>query len=167
MIWWSSSPRRSRARSARRHPEGTGLRDHLGTLLLALVLLVAGCRSVSIRGVIQTADEQPIANASVTLRPGESAGHALDGSSEPNGCFDLFETISRHQDGYILVVDSPGYKPLRIAVAVRLENLLLITLEPTASSKPSAARPIRSAERYIRYGVPCDTEFSAHSLTLH
>jgi hypothetical protein len=120
-----------------------------------------------VKGVIQTADEQPIANASVTLRPGEPAGHSLAGSSEPNGCFDLFETIARHQDGYTLVVDSPGYKPLRIAVAVRLENLLLVTLEPTASSKPSAARPIQSAERNIRYGVPCDPEFKANSLTLH
>jgi hypothetical protein len=64
-------------------------------------------------------------------------------------------------------VESSGYKPLRIAVAVRLENLLLVTLEPTASSKPSAARPIQSAERNIRYGVPCDPEFKANSLTLH
>ena len=144
-----------------------GRRDHLGMLLLGLVVFVAGCRSVWVKGVIQTTDEQPIANASVTLRPGEPAGHSLAGSSEPNGCFDLFETIARHQDGYILVVDSPGYKPLRIAVAVRLENLLLVTLEPTASSKPSAARPIRSAERYLRYGVPCDPEFKANSLTLH
>jgi hypothetical protein len=148
-------------------PPTTSLRDHLGMLLLGLVVLVAGCRSVWVKGVIQTADEQPIANASVTLLPGEPAGHSLAGSSEPNGCFDLFETIARHQDGYILVVDSPGYKPLRIAVAVRLENLLLVTLEPTASSRPSAARPIRSAERYLRYGVPCEPELKANSLTLH
>ena len=136
-------------------------------LLLALVVLVAGCRSVWVQGVIQTSDEQPIANASVALRPGEPAGHSLTGSSDRNGCFDLFETIARHQDGYTLVVDSPGYKPLRIAVAVRVENLLLVTLEPTAISKPSAARPIRSAERYVRYGVPCDPEVKANSLTLH
>jgi len=136
-------------------------------LLLVLVALVAGCRSVWVKGVIQTADEQPIANASVTLHSGEPAGHSLADTSEPNGCFDLFETIARHQDGYILVVDSPGYKPLRIAVAVRLENLLLVTLEPTASSKPSEARPIRSAERYLRYGVPCEPEVKANSLSLH
>jgi hypothetical protein len=148
-------------------PFTTSVRDHLVVLLLVLVVLVAGCRSVWVKGVIQTADEQPIANASVTLLPGESAGHSLAGSSERNGCFDLFETIARHQDGYILVVDSPGYKPLRIAVAVRLENLLLVTLEPKATSKPSAARAIRSAERYIRYGVPCEPEFNANSLTLH
>ena len=136
-------------------------------LLLVLVALVAGCRSVWVKGVIQTADEQPIANASVTLHSGEPAGHSLADTSEPNGCFDLFETIARHQDGYILVVDSPGYKPLRIAVAVRLENLLLVPLEPTASSKPSEARPIRSAERYLRYGVPCEPEVKANSLSLH
>ena len=136
-------------------------------LLLVLVALVAGCRSVWVKGVIQTADEQPIANASVTLHSGEPAGHSLADTSEPNGCFDLFETIARHQDGYILVVDSPGYKPLRIAVAVRLENLLLVTLEPTASSKPSEARPIRSVERYLRYGVPCEPEVKANSLSLH
>ncbi len=136
-------------------------------LLLVLVVLAAGCRSVWVKGVVQTADEQPIANASVTLLPGEPAGHSLAGSSERNGCFDLFETIARNQNGYILVVDSPGYKPLRIAVAVRLENLLLVTLEPKATSKPSAARAIRSAERHIRYGVPCEPEFNANSLTLH
>jgi len=120
-----------------------------------------------VKGVIQTADEQPITNASVTLLPGEPDGHSLAGLSEPNGCFDLFETIARHQDGFILVVDSPGYKPLRIAVPVRLENLLLVTLEPKASSKPSAARAIPSAERYMRYGVPCEPEVKANSLTLH
>ncbi len=119
------------------------------------------------KGVIQTADEQPIADASVTLLPGQPSGHSLAGSSEPNGCFDLFETIARHQDGFTLVVDSPGYKPLRIAVPVRLENLLLVTLEPKASSKPSAARTIRSAERYMRYGIPCDSGYNANSLTLH
>ena len=135
-------------------------------MLLVLVVLVAGCRSVWVKGVILTADEQPIANASVTLQPGESAGHSLAGSSEPNGCFDLFETIGRRQDGYILVVDSPGYKPLTIPVPVRLENLLLVTLEPTGSSKPSAARPIRSAERHLRYGLPCEPEVKANSLTL-
>jgi hypothetical protein len=148
-------------------PSMTSLTDHLGILLLVLVVLVAGCRSVWVRGVIQTADEQPIANVPLTLRPAEPAGHSLSGSSEPNGCFDLFETIARNQDGYILVVDLPGYKPLRIAVAVRLENLLLITLEPIASSKPSTAKPIRSAERNIRYGVPCEPEVKANSLTLH
>ena len=137
------------------------------TLLLALVVLVAGCRSVSVQGVIQTADEQPIANASVTLRPGGTAGHSLAVSSDPNGCFDLFQTIARHQNDYTLVVDSPGYKALRIALAGHLQNILLVTLEPTASSKPSAARPIRSAERYVRYGVPCEPEFKANSLTLH
>src|SRR4029077_19298258 len=105
-------------------PFTTSLRDHRGVPLVCLVMLVAGCRSVWVKGVIQTADEQPIANASVTLRPGEPAEHSLAGSSELNGCFDLFETIGRHQDGYILVVDSPGFKPLKIAVAVRLENLL-------------------------------------------
>jgi hypothetical protein len=136
-------------------------------LLLALVVLVAGCRSVWVRGVIQTSDQQPIADASVTLRPGKLVGDSLAGSSEPNGCFDLFETIGRHQDRYILVVDSPGYKPLAIAVADRVENLLLVTLEPTGSSKPSEARPIRSAERYIRYGLPCEPEVKANSLTLH
>ena len=136
-------------------------------LLLVLAVLVAGCRSVWVKGVIQTDDEQPIANASVTLLPGEPSGHSLAGSSEPNGCFDLFETIGRHQDDFILVVNSPGYKPLSIAVAVRVENLLLVTLEPRANSKPSAARPIRSAERYMRYGVPCDPEYKANSLTLH
>ena len=141
--------------------------EHPGMLLLALVILFAGCRSVSVKGVIRTADEQPVANASVTLRPGEPAGHSLAGSSDPNGCFDLFETIARHQNGYVLVVDSPGYKPLSIAVAVRVENLLLVTLEPTANSKPSAVRPIRSAERYMRYGVPCEPEDNANSLTLH
>ena len=119
------------------------------------------------KGVIQTADEQPIANVSVTLLPGEPAGHSLAGSSDRNGCFDLFETIPRYQDGFILVVDSPGYKPLRIAVPVRLENLLLVTLEPKANSKPSAARAIGSAERHMRYGVPCDPEYQANSLTLH
>jgi len=144
-----------------------GRTDRLGVLLLGLVVLVAGCRSVWVKGVIKTADEQPIANASVTLQPGEPAGHSLAGSSEPNGCFDLFETIARHQNGYTLVVDSPGYKPLKIAVAVRLENLLLVTLEPTASSKPSEARPIRSPERYLRFGVPCEPEVKGNSLTLH
>jgi hypothetical protein len=148
-------------------PSTTSRGAHPGTLLLALVVLVAGCRSVWVQGVIQTSDKQPIANASVTLRPGEPAGHSLAVSSDPNGCFDLFETTARHQDGYVLVVDSPGYKPLTIAVAVRLENLLLITLEPTATSKPSAARPIRSAERYVRYAVPCDSEVKANRLTLH
>ena len=141
--------------------------DHPGKLLLALVMLVAGCRSVSVKGVIQTADEQPVANASVTLRPAEPAGHSLAGSSDPNGCFDLYETIARHQDGYVLVVDSPGYKPLSIPVAVRVENLLLVTLEPAANSKPSAVRPVRSAERYMRYGVLCEPEYNANSLTLH
>jgi len=120
-----------------------------------------------VKGVIQTADEQPIASASVTLLSGEPAGHSLAGSSEPNGCFDLFETIGRHQDDFILVVDSPGYKPLSIAVTVRVENLLLVILEPKASSKPSAARAIRSAERYMRYGAPCEPEYKANSLTLH
>jgi hypothetical protein len=134
--------------------------------LLALVVLVAGCRSVWVHGVIQTADERPIANTSVTLQSGEPTGRSLAGSSEPNGCFDVFETIARHEGDYTLVVDAPGYKSLRIGVAVRVENLLLVTLEPTDSSKPSGARPIRSAERYGRYGVPCEPEF-ANSLTLH
>src|SRR6202022_1184182 len=100
------------------------------TMLLVLVILLAGCRSVWVKGVIQTADEQPIANASVTLRPAEPAGHSLSGSSEANGCFDLFETIPRHRDGYFLVVDVPGYKSLEVAVPVRVENLLLVNLQP-------------------------------------
>jgi hypothetical protein len=147
------------------HPEL--VRDHSGTLLLPLVVLVAACRSVWVQGVIQTADEKPIANVSVTLQPGERPGHSLAVSSDSNGCFDLFETVARHQDHYTLVVDSPSYKALRIAVVVRLENLLLVTLEPTTSSKPSAARPIHSAERYGRFGVPCEPEVNANSLTLH
>jgi len=143
------------------------VRDHPDTLLLALALLVAGCRSVWVQGVIQTADEKPIANVSVTLQPGQPHGHDLAGSSDSNGCFDLFETVARNQDHYTLIVDSPGYKAVSIAVALRRENLLLVTLEPATSSNPSAARPIQSAERYGRFGVPCEPEVKANSLTLH
>jgi len=143
------------------------VRHHPGTLLPALAVLVAGCRSVWVHGVIQTADEKPIANVSVTLQPGEARGHDLGSSSDSNGCFDLFETVARHLDRYSVVVDSPGYKPLRIAVALRRENLLLVTLEPATSSKPSAARPIQPLERYGRFGVVCEPEPNASSLTLH
>ena len=142
------------------------VRHHPGTLLPVLAVLVAGCRSVWVHGVIQTADEKPIANVSVRLQPDEARGHDLGGSSDSNGCFDLFET-ARQQDRYTLVVDSPGYKALRIAVALRRENLLLVTLEPATSSKPSAARPIQSLERYGRFGVLCEPEDNASSLTLH
>ena len=140
-------------------------RDRFRTLLL-LVALVVGCRSVSVKGVIQTPEEKPIANASLMLLPEDMAGHSLAGSSEPNGCFDLYETIDRHQSRFLLVVDSPGYQPLRIAVEAH-ESLLLVTLEPITSPEPSDARPISSSERKIRYGVPCEPEVTGRSLTLH
>jgi hypothetical protein len=146
----------------------TSSRDHV-TLVFFIMLgvLAAGCRSISVKGVIATDDDHPIANALITLQPGERAGRSFAGSSEPNGCFNLYETIPRDQGRYLMVVESPGYKPLSIPVAVRVENLLLVTLEPTASSRPSAARPISPGERYARYVSPCDPEFKANSLTLH
>ena len=134
--------------------------------LLVMVIVLAGCRSIWVRGVIQTADERPIANASVTVRSAEPNTHVLNGSSEANGCFDLFHTIARHENGYFLEVDSPGYKPVRIALAIHVENLFLVTLEPISGVPPSEARPIRSSERPLRYG-PCEPLVSGNSLSLH
>jgi len=120
--------------------------------VLAFGALVAGCRSVWVHGVIQTADEHPIANARVALQS-ETDSHAPADTSEPNGCFDLFKTIRRDQGGYVLIVDSPGYKLLKVPLRIHVENLLLITLEPEGSALPSTARAIRSEERPLRYGA--------------
>jgi hypothetical protein len=125
------------------------------TLLLALAILLDGCRSIWVRGVIQTADEHPIANASVTARSAEPGTHVVAGASETNGCFDLFHAIGRNENGYFLEVDSPGYKPVRVALAIHVENLLLVTLEPIASPQPSQATPISYGARALRYG-PCE-----------
>jgi hypothetical protein len=137
----------------------------LATVLSGLFILLAGCRSIWVRGVIQTADEHPIANASVTARSAGPGTHVVAGASEPNGCFDLFHTIRRNENGYFLEVNSPGYKPVKIALAIHVENLLLVTLEPTASPQASQARPIRSDERPLRYG-PCEPLVSGSRLSL-
>jgi hypothetical protein len=136
------------------------------TLILVLVILLAGCRSIWVRGVIQTADELPVANASVTARSADPGTRVVAGTSEPNGCFDLFHTIGRNENGYFLEVDSPGYKPVKIALAIHVENLMLVTLQPIASPQASQARPIRSEERPLRYGA-CEPLVSGNSLSLH
>jgi hypothetical protein len=138
----------------------------LPTVLLGLVTLLAGCRSIWVRGVIQTADDHPIANASVTARSADPGTHIVAGASEPNGCFDLFHTIGRNENGYFLEVNFPGYQPVKISLAIHVENLLLVTLEPIASPQPSRARPIRSDERPLRYGS-CEPLVSGNSLSLH
>jgi hypothetical protein len=139
---------------------------HPGVLFFGLVALVAGCRSIWVRGVIQTADEHPMANASVTARPADPGTHVVAGTSQPNGCFDLFHTIGRHENGYFLEVNSPGYKPVRIPLAIHVENPLLVTLQPIASPQASQARPIRSEERPLRYGA-CEPLVRGNSLSLH
>ena len=135
-------------------------------LATVLFIFLAGCRSIWVRGVIQTADEHPIANALVTARSADHGTHVVAGTSEPNGCFDLFHTIGQNENSYFLEVDSPGYKPVRIALAIHVENLLLVTLEPVASPKASQARPIRSEERPQRYGA-CEPLVSGNTLSLH
>lgn len=142
-------------------------RHYLGLPLLLLSVLAAGCRSVWVHGVIQTNDEHPVAHASLILRSGEPGEHQLIGSSEPSGCFDLFETIRRNHGDYYLFVDLPGYKPVRVPIAPRLDNLLLVTLEPETSAASSTVRPISSSERYIRYATPCEPLVTGSSITLH
>jgi hypothetical protein len=143
----------------------TRLRE-LGAILL-IGVLAAGCRSVSIYGVIQTSAEEPIAKATLTLEAAQTGAHALTGASDLNGCFNLFETISRRHGDYILVVDLAGYKPLRVPVAAGPDNLLLITMAPEVGAGPSSVRPISSSERYMRYTTPCEPLIHGSSLTLH
>jgi len=131
-------------------------------------MLAVGCRSVSVRGVVETVDEHPVAKAVVTLQPEGADAHAVTALSDPNGCFDLFQTIPQHHGDYHLLVDLPGYKPLSIPVAAGPDNLLLLMLEPATGGGSSTARPISSSERYLRYATPCESlVHAASSLTLH
>jgi hypothetical protein len=136
-------------------------------LLLLSAVVTSSCASVSVKGVIRTIDDRPIANASVRLQPRDPAGRSFAGSSEPNGCFDLYETIGRDQRGWVMVVEVPGYKPVSIDVAVRKENLLLVAMAPSAAIEASIARPISPSERYVVYASPCEPEVRASSLGLH
>jgi hypothetical protein len=138
----------------------------LGMILL-VGSLASGCRSVSIHGVIQTSAEQPIAQATMTLEGPQPGAHPVVASSDPNGCFNFYETIGGHQGDYILLIDLPGYKPLRFPVAAGSDNLLLVTMEREAGAGSSMARPISSSERYMRYTTPCEPLIHGSSLTLH
>ena len=142
-------------------------RHHRGILLLAIAVIASGCRSVSVRGVIQTTREQPIAQATLALRPGNTSENAVTGSSDSNGCFNLYQTIPGHHGEYVLIVDLPGYKPLRVSVAAGPDNLLLVTMEAASAAGSSTVRPISSAERYLRYATPCEPLVNASSISRH
>lgn len=148
-------------------PERPSARFCVALPLLLLGLFTGGCRSVSVHGVIETPQQLPIAQASVTLRSEQPGAHAVSGSSEPTGCFNLFETIPRNHGDYHLFVESPGYKPVSVPIAPRLDNLLVVTLVPETSAASSTIRPISSSERYIRYATPCEPLVNANSISLH
>lgn len=142
------------------------MRRHVLLLLLASALISA-CASVSVKGVIRTIDDRPIAKASITLQSLDPAGSSFAGSSEPNGCFDLYETIGRDsRGGYVMIVEVPGYKRVNVAVAARRQNLLLVAMAPDGTSEESWARPISASERYVVYASPCEPEVRASGLGL-
>lgn len=144
------------------------MNDSRGVLCVTiLALTMLACRSVSVKGVIQTADEKPIEGATLQLVPVDSTRSSLTGTSESHGCFNLFRTVGRRGGDYLLAIEFPGYKPFTAHVSAGAENLLQVILQPIGSTAESEARPISWSRRYAVYGVPCEPEVTASPLTLH
>jgi hypothetical protein len=121
-------------------------------LVLLAPLLLAGCASVSARGIVADADGRPIANASLAIRVGGTT--VVAGASEGNGCFDLYQPLRRRPPSPVLLVEAPGYEPLAAPLEAGRAPLF-VTLAHASSGGASAARAATEAEAARRFEPPC------------
>jgi hypothetical protein len=135
-------------------------------VLLALGVASSGCSSVSAKGIVRTVEGEPVAGATLTLRSSQSGVPEPARYSEPNGCFNVFG-MARGQEAGVLLVESPGYKPLEWHIPPGRDSLLLITLAPASAANASSARPVTPRERGTLYATPCEPQIRANSLSLH
>jgi hypothetical protein len=125
----------------------------LGPILISV--LAQGCASVSAHGIVRTSDGGPVVDASVTLTEPETGRVTARSSSDPRGCFSVYEPVEPGDRAYVLRISSPGRKPIEIVVRMQEAPLLFVTLAGEASSDESAARPVVPRERGSVYEVPC------------
>ena len=147
------------------------------TTILLLGLATAGCRSVTVRGVVLTPAGEPIDEAAVSLvgtrqdertREGEPAVTVM-ARSGPNGCFGVFRYVGREAEKFLLVVEAKGRKRLTVPVQPSEKNLLRVVLPPNAAGEDSAdasATPIGDAERHIVYHIPCEPDVRGNTIGL-
>jgi hypothetical protein len=135
--------------------------------LLVVGLFACGCASVSVHGVVDETDGRPIENARITLQlPGAGPPGITAVTSDPKGCFFLYETVRPEGRVYDLVIESPGHKSLSVVVPSRQPNLLHVTLAAETGADPSKATPIAPSDRPLLYEVRCEPAVRASNISL-
>ncbi len=135
--------------------------------LLVVGLLGWGCASVSVHGVVDETDGRPIEDARITLHlPGEGPPGTTAVTSDPKGCFVLYERSRPDSRVYNLTIESRGHKTLCVAVAPGHLSILHVTLAAESSADQSRAMPIAPSDRPLLYDARCEPAVSASSISL-
>lgn len=124
---------------------------------------------MSVHGVVDGADGHPIENARITLLPPQGAGSpaATTVTSDPRGCFFLYQRAGPENPVYRLTVDSPGRKPVSVDVHSGRLSTLRVTLAAETGADPSTAIPIPRSQRPLLYEARCEPAVKASSISLH
>ena len=123
--------------------------------VILIQMIVQGCASVSAHGIIKTPNGNPVADATLTLTDSETGKITAHSSSDPRGCFSVYEPVESGDRSYALHISAPGHKPLVLTVRMHEKTLFLVTLAGDESPDESASRPIDPRERSVLYDAAC------------
>jgi hypothetical protein len=122
----------------------------LGPLLAAAAAasLLAGCSTITARGVVRDPGGKPIPDAVVRVKVAGDGKPALAAKTDANGCFNASDFAPRGERELTIEVSAAGFRTATSEFSLRVnEPILWATLAPDSAREPSALRPMSSSER--------------------